>query len=138
MDELKNKTGKQELAASSGNLLQTITSTPPSELIKPLQNTIFLFDSFVAGTSHLKDRSVLEEMKTGDTLTMQREDNAFDSYAILLKDSKGRKAGYIPAKDNIVFARLMDAGKLLSAEVKEIEPGHHFWKISIGISLTDF
>lgn len=127
-----------ELIPQDENAVAVLAEHPLSDLVKPLQTHIFLFDSFIAGTSHLEDKSVLEEMKPGDHLLMLRENNRFDPNAIVLKDEKGRKAGYIPAKDNVVFARLMDAGKLLEADVKEIEPKGHFWKISIGISLVDF
>lgn len=127
-----------ELTKQDENLVILITDHPIADLVKPLQTRIFLLDSFIAGTSHLQDQSVLEDMKPGDRLLMQRENNKYDPSAIVLKDQKGRKAGYIPAKDNVVFARLMDAGKLLEADVKEIEPRGHFWKVSIGISLVDF
>ena len=49
-----------------------------------------------------------------------------------------RKLGYIPEKDNVVFARLMDAGKLLTAKVKHIEPKGSFRMINISIYLVDF
>ena len=41
---------------------------------------------------------------------MQREDNKFDSNAILILNADKKKLGYVPEKDNVVFARLMDAG----------------------------
>ena len=40
--------------------------------------------------------------------------------------------------DNIVFARLPDAGKMLAAKIKGIEKKGSFTKISIGIYLVDF
>ena len=45
------------------------------------------------------------------------------------------KLGYVPEKDNIVFARLMDAGKLLAAKITK---RGSFTQISIGIYLVDF
>ena len=45
------------------------------DLIKPIIREIHLFDSFVAGTTHLEDKSVLENVKVEDLLSMQREDN---------------------------------------------------------------
>ena len=101
------------------------------ELLKPLSQEIHLFDSFVAGTSHLSDQSVLDEIAEGDMLFLVREDNKFDS-----KDKK--KVGYVPEKDNIVFARLMDAGKKLSARITNIEKKGSFTKISVSIYLVDF
>ena len=44
----------------------------------------------------------------------------------------------MPEKDNVVFARLMDAGKLLTAKVLDIETRGDFLKISIAIYLVDF
>lgn len=41
-------------------------------------------------------------------------------------------------KDNIVFARLMDAGKLLKAKITQINQKGTFKQISVGIYLVDF
>ena len=92
----------------------------------------------VAGTTHLDDDTVLDEIKEGDKLILQREDNKFDEKAILVLDDKKRKLGYIPEKDNIIFARLMDAGKYLIAIVDSIEKKGSFRQIKIGIYLVDF
>lgn len=107
------------------------------DLIKPMIREIHLFDSFVAGTTHLEDKSVLENVKVGDMLSMQREDNKFDSNAILILNADKKKLGYVPEKDNVVFARLMDAGKLLKAKVSKIEQKGSFTQISVGIFLVD-
>ena len=64
---------------------------------------------------------MLDEIATGDKLRLRREDNKFDEKAILVLDEKGRKLGYIPEKDNLIFARLMDAGKQLFGRIKEKE-----------------
>lgn len=108
------------------------------DIIKPLTQEIHLFDSFVAGTTHLKDQSVLEEIKEGDKLSLQREDNKYDSNAIMIFTEEKKKLGYVPEKDNIVFARLMDAGKYLTAKITDIEKKGSFTKIKIGIYLVDF
>ena len=107
-------------------------------IIKPLVSEIHLFDTYVAGTSHLSDKSVLETLTGGCTLTLRREDNKFDEMAILLFAPDGRKVGYIPLIHNLIFARLMDAGKLLTAKVTEIKPRtSDFMQISISIYLVD-
>ena len=108
------------------------------ELIKPLTTEIHLFDSFVAGTTHLKDRSVLREISVGSKLSLRREENKFDDNAIMLLAENGKKVGYVPEKDNIIFARLMDAGKLLSATIIDMEIKGSFMQIRIGIYLVDF
>lgn len=128
-----------ELSVSQQNMLSTITANPLGELIKPLTNEILLFDSYIAGTTHIKDESVFDELKVGDKLILQREpDNRFDDNAILVLDEKSRKLGYIPEKDNIVFARLMDAGKYLTAKIVSMEFKGSFRQISIDIYLVDF
>ena len=99
---------------------------------------IHLFDSFVAGTTHLSDPSVLNEIKVGDQLSLLRENNKFDSNAILILTADKKKLGYVPEKDNIIFARLLDAGKMLAARIKGIGKKGSFTKISIGIYLVDF
>ncbi len=109
------------------------------EVIKPLVKEIYLFDTYIAGTTHLSDKSVLEEITVGSKLTLQREDNKFDKKAILLFAENGKKIGYVPEKDNIIFSRLMDAGKLLSAKITDIkERSQNFRQISISIYLVDF
>lgn len=127
-----------ELTVGKENVITTISDKGIGELIKPLSREIHLFDSYVAGTTHLDDKSVLDDIKEGDKLILRREDNKFDSNAILILDSKQRKLGYVPEKDNIVFARLMDAGKILTAKIKHIEPKGSFRMINISIYLVDF
>jgi len=128
-----------ELTVSQQNMLSTITASPLGELIKPLTKEILLFDSYIAGTTHIKDESVFDEIKVGDKLILQREpDNRFDENAILILDGKSRKLGYIPEKDNIVFARLMDAGKYLTAKIEDISFKGSFRQIDINIYLVDF
>ncbi|MBR5359878.1 MAG: HIRAN domain-containing protein, partial [Lachnospiraceae bacterium] len=95
-------------------------------------------DSYIAGTTHLEDKSVLEALTVGDMLSLQREDNKFDTNAILVLNGDGKKLGYVPEKDNIIFARLMDAGKLLKAKISRIEHRGSFTQISVGIYLVDF
>ncbi len=87
-------------------------------MLKPLIREIFLFDSYIAGTSYLKDKSVFEELQEGCRLTMQRERNKFD--------------------DNEVFSRLLNAGKMLAACVKSSKKiSDAFMKVGIGIYLVD-
>ena len=130
---------ENELTVRKDGMLSLMTEKPLGELIKPLSREILLFDSYVAGTSHIKDESVFDDIKVGDRLILQREpDNRFDENAILVLDKEKRKMGYIPEKDNIVFTRLMDAGKYLIAMIDRIEPKGSFRQINISIYLVDF
>lgn len=127
-----------ELTKKEQTFVSVVDGHELGDIIKPLIKEIHLFDSYIAGTTHLRDKSVLEEIKIGDMLKLQREDNKFDSNAILILYEDGRKLGYVPEKDNIIFARLMDAGKLLKAKITKIEQKGSFKQISVGIYLVDF
>ena len=107
------------------------------EIIKPLIRDIHLFDTWIAGTSHLEDKSVLKKIQAGDELLLRREDNKFDSKAILVLNQDKQKLGYVPEKDNIVFSRLMDAGKILKAKINNIQDQEGWTKVMIGIYLVD-
>ena len=129
---------KNELTTSDKQSLATLNETQLSDIIKPLSNEIHLFDSFVAGTLQLEDKSVLKGLKVGDKLILQREDSKFDENTINIFTEDKKNIGYVPEKDNVVFARLMDVGKLLNAKIKNIETKGSFMTISIGIYLIDY
>ena len=127
-----------QLNITNGELVTLTQQGGLDTVLKPLIREIFLFDSYIAGTTHLKDKSVFDELKEGCKLTMQREDNKFDDHAIVLHAPSGKKAGYVPEADNVVFSRLLDAGKMLTACVKNAKKINElFMKISIGIYLVD-
>ena len=127
-----------DLLVNKNDLIEAIEDKSVSDIIKPLVNEIHLFDTFIAGTTHLEDQSVLDEVAEGDKLSLRREENKFDSKAILILNQGGSKLGYIPEKDNLIFSRLMDAGKLLIAKVSDIQMHGSFHKIRIGIYLVDY
>lgn len=119
-------------------LIEAIEDRSISDIIKPLVSEIHLFDTHIAGTMHLKDKTPVDEVTEGAKVILRREDNKFDEKAILVLDQENRKLGYVPEKDNLVFSRLMDAGKLLTGKVIDIEQLGSFKKIRIGIYLVDY
>ena len=127
-----------ELTKQEQGLVSLVEIHGIGDIIKPLIREIHLFDSYIAGTTHLDDCSVLDKIKVGDMLSLQRENNKFDSNAILMLNEEGKKLGYVPEKDNLIFARLMDAGKLLKAKISSIDMKGSFKQISVGIYLVDF
>lgn len=127
-----------ELTKTEQNLVSVVKDHELGEVLKPLIREIHLFDSYVAGTTHLPDQTVLDAIKVGDRLTLRREMNKFDDNAILMLTEDGRKLGYVPEKDNLIFARLMDAGKLLGARISTITVRGTFRQIGVGIYLVDF
>lgn len=132
MDEL-NKTGKSRLVS----LLHG--KNGERSIPKPFERDIFLFDTYVAGTSHIEGMEELEpHLQTGDRLDFFREpDNQYDAQAIVIKTADGVKIGYVPRQDNVIFARLMDAGKLLFGRISEKEKKGKWVKISIDIFLHE-
>ena len=126
------------LSIKEEGVVSVVDNHELGDIIRPLIKEIHLFDTYVAGTTHLQDKSVLNKIKVGDKLSLQREDNKFDSNAVLIFTESKKKLGYIPEKDNIIFARLMDAGKLLKAHIIKIEQKGSFTQINIGIYLVDF
>lgn len=128
-----------ELSKTAGSdLAAVISGKEIGEIIKPLTREIHLFDTFVAGTSHLTEKNILEKIREGDKLTLRREENKFDENAILILTESNERVGYVPEKDNTVFSRLMDAGKLLIARIAKITPRTGYTQIAIGIYLVDF
>lgn len=127
------------LTVKDDSLAALVDEQGVSTLLKPLIREIYLFDSYVAGTTHLQDASVLDTVREGDKLLLQREQqNRFDAKAIAVCTQDGRKLGYVPERDNLIFARLMDAGKVLSARISGIRVKGTFHEIGIGIYLMDF
>ncbi len=128
-----------DLVISKGNIVSVIEESGITSLIQPLVKEIFLFDTYIAGTSYIEDQSLFENLKVKDHLILRREaQNKFDAKAILVLNDHKQKLGYIPRMDNEIFSRLLDAGKLLTGTVKEIDIDHDFYKIKIDINLVDF
>ena len=106
---------------------------------KPFERDIFLLDTHVAGTTHIEGIDELEPyLKSGDRLNLFREpDNPYDEFAILIKTMDGVKIGYIPQKDNIIFARFMDAGKLFFGKITEKEKKGNWLRIKIQVFMHE-
>ena len=70
---------------------------------KPYERDIFLFDTFIAGTTHIEGIEELAQyLNVNDKLDFYREPyNRFDPQAIVIKNSNGVKIGYVPREDNV-------------------------------------
>jgi hypothetical protein len=77
-----------ELTKTEKRLLTSIEERGIGDLIKPLINEIFLFDTFVAETSIIPDRSILCKIRQGDELLLKREETRYDSNAIGVYDTE--------------------------------------------------
>ena len=77
-------------------------------------------------------------MNNDDRLEFFREpDNRYDNQAIVIKTVDGVKIGYVPKQDNVIFARLMDAGKLLFGKITSKEKKGSWVKIYIKVFLHE-
>lgn len=106
---------------------------------KPFEKDIFLFDTYVAGTMYIEGMEELEQyLNLEDKLDFFREpDNQYDKQAIVIKTVDGVKIGYVPKQDNVIFARLMDAGKLLFGRISAKEKKGSWVKINIKVYLHE-
>jgi hypothetical protein len=106
---------------------------------KPFERDIFLFDTYVAGTSHVEGIEEMEpHLNVDDKLDFFREpNNPCDKQAITIKNADGIKIGYIPKQDNVIFSRLMDAGKLLFGRITFKEMKGSWLRIKIKVYLHE-
>lgn len=126
-----------ELMIKPQNLVSLFHGTDITDL--PFQKDIFLYRTFIAGTSYVEGIEELASfMKEGDRLPLVREaDNWVDDMAIKVVSDAGVKLGYVPRIDNKVFARLMDAGKLLYTKVVSVDAEKLPIRITIDIFMQD-
>ena len=105
----------------------------------PFQRDIFLLECHVAGTMHVDDILVkTKDIDVNTALLLKREgQNENDGLAILVETVGGEKLGYVPRSHNTILARLMDAGKLLTAKVVRKELEDHWLNIRIEIYMKD-
>lgn len=127
-----------ELVKTEVNQIALLSKQELSDVIKPLHTEIHLFDTFIAGTLQLGNKNVINELEIGQKLILKRQETLFDSNTINIYNENEERLGYIPEKDNVVFARLMDAGKCLIAKVADIQNKPSMKVITIGIYLIDF
>ena len=118
-------------------IAKSISNGTLSSVVEPLIKEIHLFDSYVSGTMFIDEKDVLEKLVSGQEVSLERETNKFDENAVALYTTDRKKIGYIPEEDNSIFARLMDAGKLLRGRIRSVEKECGFNKIIIGIFLID-
>ncbi len=109
------------------------------DIAKPFERDILLFATHVAGTTHIVGIEDIEpHLYVGEKLHFFREpDNIHDEAAILVMTQNEVKIGYVPQKDNIVFSRLMDAGKLLYGKITEKEMRGAWLRIKMEIYLHE-
>ena len=108
------------------------------EYIKPLSRDILLFETKIGATYRLKNKEPLHHLSVGERLFFKRSDSNYDEDEIRIYNKAGDLVGFVPEADSPIFARLMDAGKMLFATIKSISFSNSIPLIEIDIYLQDF
>ncbi len=149
MEDLMLQANESEIV----NFLQN--SDDDYDFPMPFERDIFLYGTEIAGTRHIDGMPELfEAINEGDFLAFVREpENPYDEYAIRIEtinehlvDSfptagiipdTGNKLGYMPRSHNKIFARLMDAGKLIYGIVRHKEEQGGCYRIVVKIYMKE-
>lgn len=118
-------------------LMALLSKEGGSDII-PFKQEIFVLNDYVAGTGYCdKIGEVIGFIDSGTSLTLRRHpDNEVDEYAIGIY-FKEIRIGWVPMKDNLVIARLMDAGKMFTCKIVHIEPDDNWPRIDVNIFMVD-
>lgn len=127
------------ISKDQGGIISLMHAGGNTGLSKPFERDIYLFDTYVAGTRYVEGiEELAAHLHAGDELAFFREpDNPYDWKAIVIRTAEGAKIGYVPRKDNLIFARLMDAGKLVLGKIDSLEIEDKWVHIDIKIFLRD-
>ena len=118
--------------------LLALLGSGTSSGIQPFAREIFVLNEFVAGTTYCENiEDVIDQVTPGTLLKMRRDsDNEVDEYAISIYVGTTR-IGWVPMKQNLVIARLMDAGKAFTCKVVKVTCLGSWWKINVSIYMID-
>lgn len=126
-----------ELTIKTTDLIKKIEQSGLENLTKPLQNEIFLSNVFVYGLA-FNPPPALVTLKEGDEVTLQRKKKRYDEFSISVPTLSGKYLGEVNEFNNEILARLMDAGKKLTAKVNRVVISENKNILSISIFLGDF
>ncbi len=128
---------KKELVTKKEELALKEQGGDIDALLKPLKKEILLFDGNLTGTYKLLDKAALFDIKVGDRLEFRYNQSKYEKDAVQVFSSKGQ-IGYVPESDEIIFKRLLDAGKSLIGKVTKTDFSHGFPAVTFAIYLEDF
>lgn len=109
------------------------------EVPAPFEQTVFLTECSLAGTIEIEDVLVkTQNVDTGTELVLKRSAaEVQDVQAVAVRTKGDVLLGYVPRRYSAVMARLMDAGKNLSAKVVGKELDGHWLDIKISIEMKE-
>lgn len=137
---------KKELSTRENDVLAvSFLKQNGNSVQSPFSRDIFLMNTMINGAMHvdgIHERAA--ELHERDWVQLVLEPkNKYDAKAILVKNEKGHKLGYIPRIKNEVLYHLMDAGKYLFGIVKggdigeNLDPGDRWIEIYIDVYMAD-
>lgn len=109
------------------------------DLPMPFEKTVFLTECHLAGTADITDMLVRTQgVDMGSPLLLKRSaGDAQDAKAVAVQTEGGVLVGYVPRRYAAIMARLMDAGKALSAKVTEKTLEGHWLDLAIAIDMKE-
>lgn len=103
----------------------TTTAHPPA---RPAQASLLIQSSPLAGSQFHALSAVVDQIRVGDRLTLQRDpENPHDRNAIQVR-WQGHLLGFVPRRENKVIARAMDRNEPLIARVVALRPEESPWR----------
>lgn len=124
-----------ELIVKKESALQIAKRIGTQSAIKPLEKEVFLQDVFVRDILFHSEKLI--GLKIGRALQLKREPQPYDELIVAVFDDNNR-LGELAEFDEAVFARLLDAGKKLTAKVKNVVISPEYNSLQISISMVDF
>ena len=126
-----------ELATIEGNWLAIAEKV--GDIPMPFQQSVFLTECHIAGTEGIDNiLAKANDVKTGTKLVLRRKaKDVADEKAVAVRTKGDTLLGYLPRRHSAIMARLMDAGKLLSAKVVKKELEGHWLDITIAIEMKE-
>lgn len=109
------------------------------DLPMPFEKTVFLTECHLAGTADITDMLVRTQgVNMGSPLLLKRSaGDAQDAKVVAVQTEGGVLVGYVPRRYAAIMARLMDAGKALSAKVTEKTLEGHWLDLAIAIDMKE-
>ena len=109
------------------------------EMPVAFQQVVFLTNCHLAGTNEIADvKDTIDGVKDGESLVLRRTaTDPTDIRAVSVETASGTLIGYVPRRYGAVMARLMDAGKLLSAKLIGRDCDEQWTDITVAIEMRE-
>lgn len=121
---MQRRTFIQTLAAAFCG--SSVISNPIQAALPKSKNTLLL-DTPLAGFQFYEGERFFNKMQTGHKLTLEREiANAHDSNTIAVY-WHNNIIGYLPHKNNVVIAQMLDRGEKLHATISGLQQAANAW-----------